>query len=254
MDDIVILEWTFSPRDYFKAPQQVSGNNYKMEIGDGKVEARIPPAAYASNADMRDQLHNELNDRFRGAQVVTHKPYQLSKASMYRLHPDGRKDVTIFGETARITLQVHPVDIVLKDKDGVTISNTLEERIAKFSELAGRHGHSDPIVSGLLKSNHAAVNDPKNELIHLYEICETLAQHFGSVRKARKALSVCRQKWSRLGKLANDEPIEQGRHRGKHPGALRPATNEELTESREIARKLLEKYIEYVDNQASGTP
>jgi hypothetical protein len=37
-------------------------------------------------------------------------------------------------------------------------------------------------------------------------------------------------------------------------GALRPATNDELTEARDIARELIERYLEYRDKQVSGTP
>ena len=257
MENIVVLEWTFTPPDYFESPLQITGDNYEMVIDAGKVEARIPPEVYASTADMRDQLHNALNDRFRGVQVLTHRPYQLSKASMYRLHPDGRKDVTIFAETGRITVHGYPVDIILKDKDGNVISDTRGERIAtkqRFSELAEVHGRNDPLVPGLLESYAAAVNDPEDELVHLYEIRDALARHFGGEHEARNALSVSHRKWSRLGQLANAEPIEQGRHRGQNTGALRPATKDELTESREIARELIESYLEYLDNQASGTP
>ena len=256
MEDVVVLEWTFTPPDYFESPLPITGDNYQMVIDAGKVEARIPPEVYAATANMRDQIHNSLNDRFRGVQVLTHRPYQLSKASMYRLHPDGRRDVTIFPETVRITVEAHPVDIILTDKDGNVI-DTRGERIAKkrrFSNLAELHSRNDPLLPGLLDSYAAAVNDPKDELVHLYEIRDALAWHFGGERKACNALSVSHRQWSRLGKLANDEPVEQGRHRGQNTGALRPAREDELTESREIARALIEKYMEYLDNQPSGTP
>jgi hypothetical protein len=36
-------------------------------------------------------------------------------------------------------------------------------------------------------------------------------------------LGISKTEWQRLGALANAEPLEQGRHRGKHPeGAVAP--------------------------------
>jgi len=89
------------------------------------------------------------------------------------------------------------------------------------------------------------VDDPGNELIHLYEIFEALSKHFGAQEKARHCLHFTKAEWQclkRLGQLANDEPLEQGRHRGRHP-MLRPASPQELAEARTIAKKLVEAFM-----------
>ena len=61
-----------------------------------KVEARIEPEVYNNDPEMRDKLHNLLNDRFLGTQLVSHEDYNLSDSIMCLLHPDGRKDITVF--------------------------------------------------------------------------------------------------------------------------------------------------------------
>lgn len=251
MEDIVVLEWKFSPPDYFEESVHIKRDDYEMTICNGRAEARIRPEIYDKEHNMRDRLHNALNDRFLGVQLVSHKPYGLSKASMYRLHRDGRKDVTIFPESCVITMSVGEPDITVKDKDGNVISNSRKERVKRkkeLAELAEKYRQKDSFVTSLLKSYNKAVNDPDNELVHLYEIRDAIARRFGGESSAKKALGINRTHWSRLGKIANDESLKQGRHRGKNPGTLRDATEEELKEARHIACNLVKAYLDYLES------
>ncbi len=124
----------------------------------------------------------------------------------------------------------------------------LKERIERRIELAQRASVfiTDTVANAILRSYSAAVNDPKNELVHLYEIRDALSQHFGGESAATTALQISSAQWSRLGQLSNNEPLTQGRHRGKQLGVLRDATNAELTEARDIARAMIESYLAYL--------
>ena len=251
MEDIVVLEWKFSPPDYFEEPIHIKRDDYVMTISNGTVEARIRPEIYDKDQSMRGRLHSSLNDRFLGVQLFSHKPYELSKASMYRLHPDGRKDITIFAESGVFKMTVGEVDFILKDKDGNVISDSRQERIQKkreLAELAEKYRQKDPFVASILRSYNGAVNDPDNELVHLYEIRDAIAKHFRGESAAISALGITRTQWSRLRKLANDEPLKQGRHRGKNPGVLRDATEGELGEARSIARNIVKAYLDYLES------
>ena len=95
---LVVLEWKFSPPDYFEAPIEISRDDYTLIIADDKAEARIDDALYTSNPSMREALHDAVNDRFLGVQLLTYKTYQLSKPKMTRVHPDGRKNSFIEAE------------------------------------------------------------------------------------------------------------------------------------------------------------
>ncbi len=246
MDDVVVLEWEFSPANYFEKPIKITRQDYVMTISQGKVEARIDQEVYGTDHMMRDELHTALNDRFLGAQLLTHRAYTLSKASMFRLHPDGQKDVTIFAEPCIVTVSAGTADLVVKDRDGNIITDSRKERIEKrqkLAELAEKYSPKDALTASLLKSYNAAVNDPDNELVHLYEIRDALITRFGRESKALKALGITSTQWSRLGELANDAPLRQGRHRGKKVGVLRDATEAELNEVRNIARRLIESYL-----------
>jgi hypothetical protein len=61
-----------------------------------------------------------------------------------------------------------------------------------------------------LTSYASAVSDPRNELVHLYDVRDALSTHFRGEQNARAALNIPQSEWRRLGVLANVEPIEQG--------------------------------------------
>ena len=253
--EIVVLEWTFSPPDYFEDQIHLKRDDYSMVIGGGKVEAKIQPEVYDKNPNMREEIHSALNDRFLGVQLLMHKPYELSKPSMYRLHPDGRRDITMFAESGVLKLSTGTVDFIVKDKNGNIISDSRKDRLEKkkaLADLAEKYRDSDSTTASLLNSYKAAVNDPNNELVHLYEIRDTLSKKFGGENAACQALNISAAQWSRLGQLANNEPLRQGRHRGKNPGALRDATEAELTEARDITRQFVEAFLEYLERKNAG--
>ena len=41
MDAVMMLNWTFSPPDYFEEPIEISRQDYAMTIADGQVHAKI---------------------------------------------------------------------------------------------------------------------------------------------------------------------------------------------------------------------
>lgn len=250
MDDIVVLEWIFSPPDYFEEAIRVEGEGFVIVIEDGKVEARISSALYNEHHEMRDVLHNKVNDRFLGIQLLTHKPYELSQSSMYRLDSDGHKHITMFAESANLMTIFGSVDFVHRDKDGNILSDSRRDRIEKKKELAelvAKHRQHDNFVDSMLSFYEAAVHDPKNELVHLYDIWEALVKRFGKEKTAKATLAITDSRRRRLGALANDEPLRQGRHRGKKVGHLRDATDSELEEARSIARNMIEAYLHYLE-------
>jgi len=254
MSAIILLEWKFSPPDYFEEPIEISCQDYTMTIADGQVQAKIDSAIFEADADMRQRLHDALNDRFLGVQLFTHRPYELSRSTKTRVHPDDHRDIFIEPEPTRIVISAETVDIQIKDEDGNVIADSKRDRIERkkrLAELISTYRPTDLLLDLLLKSQDAAVRDPNNELVHLYEIRDALSAKFGSESATRAALGIGSTPWSRLGQLCNNEPLRQGRHRGKTGGVLRDATEAELTEARGIARAMIEAYLRYLESSAS---
>ncbi len=225
-----------------------------MTIADGRVQAKIASAVFEADPDMRQRVHDALNDRFLGVQLFTHRAYELSRSTKTRVPPDARRDIFIELEPARIVLSAGTVDIQIKDKDGNVIADSKRDRIEKkksLGELISTHRPTDSLLASLLKSQAAAVQDPNNELVHLYEVRDALSAKFGGENATRTALGIGSTPWSRFGQLCNNEPLRQGRHRGKTGGVLRDATEAELTEARGIARVMIEAYLRHLEGSVS---
>jgi len=251
----VVLEWQFSPPDYFEESITISRKDYVMVIDSGHVKATIASAVYDADPSMRTSLHEALNDRMHGVQLLNHRPFELSKPTVIRLHPDGRRDISIELTGVQATASCGVVDVQVSDKDGNVLSDSKRDRIEKkktLAELVSMYRAGDVLLTSLLKSYDAGVRDPDNELVHLYEIRESLSAHFGGEASARAALSVGLSNWSRLGQLCNSEPLRQGRHRGKSVGVLRDATEGELAEARGIVRGMIEAYLRHKSGKRSG--
>jgi len=252
MDDVVILEWTYSPPDYFEETIHITRDEYQMTIESGKVEARIKQKYYDKEHKFREVLHDALNLRFISAQLLSHKRYELSKASMYFLHADGRKDITFFTDPIVIRMSLGTPDLIVKDKHGNIISDPRRDRIEKqekIYKLVEKYIDKDPLIGFFLNSFSKALSRPDNELVYLYEIYDALKARFNGEDEARKTLSISNKKWSLLKILANKEPLEQGRHREQNVGSLRAAKESELIEARNMAQKLMEAYLEYLERQ-----
>ena len=248
MNAVVVLNWQFSPANYFGEPIRIDCHDHSMIIADGKAEARIGSAAYDEDSSMREALHEELEDRFLAAQLVDHRAYELSKSRMTRVNADGHKEVYV-EDNIGVSLRAS-IAIQVLDKDGNVVVDSKRNRSEKIKSLQrpiSAHRPTDVLLDSLLQSFHTAINDPGNELVHLYEIRDALGAKFGDERKAASALNISRGRWSRFGELCNTGPLRQGRHRGKSAGALRAATEGELEEARGIAQGMIEAYLQYLD-------
>ncbi len=250
MSAVVVFEWNFTPPDYFEVPIEIVRDDYTLTIAHGKAEARLDSAAYEANPSIRQTLHEELNDRFLGVQWLIYRAYELSRSTMTRVYPDGRRNVFLEVESTLSLITGHPVDLQVRDKDGNLIADSKRDRIEKKGSLAAlvsTYRASDETLTSLLRSHDAAVRDPANELVHLYEIRDALSVKFGGDKETRSALGISSTDWSRFGLLCNNEPLRQGRHRGKTGAALRDAAESELVEARQIARAMTEAYLLHLD-------
>jgi len=254
MAEKLILKWSYIPTDFFEEPFEYSENEYVVEIGNGRIVATFSGVAGKQIESLSREIQEELNARFLGAQLVNNQPYQLSGYTTTRTRPDGTVEVGIsFAATLRMSGRC---DAVVLDAAGNVKADTRRERIEaqkEFALLASKY-RKDPVVGSLLKSYNAAITDPQNELTHLYEIRDALAKKLGGDADARSALGITKDQWSRLGYLANEAPLSQGRHRGQKIGQLRDATPAELDEARTIAKVMIRAYFDHLDSLASAGP
>ncbi len=183
MSTVVVLEWTFSPPDYFETPIEILRDDYTMIIADGKAEAKIDSAIYDANPSMRAALRNALNYQFLAFQLFSHRKYELSNSTIIR---DGFKEYILECGTATIKLTCGAVDFKKWDKDGNVVVDTKRDRIEekkRLADLINRHQADDKVLGLLLQSYYASRRDPNNELVHLYEIRDALSSKFAAKRR-----------------------------------------------------------------------
>lgn len=238
------------PTDYFESQIEISENDYTMTIADGKVEAKIDSAVYDATPSIRDTLHNMLESQFLGFKLSNRKAYKLSNPTKTRVeHADGRKNYILEVEPMRIKISFQSVTLTRCDKDRNVVADHQTEK-KNLVDLVSKH-HKDEALMSLLKSYSVSVDDPDDELVHLYEIRDALCRKFGNEKAARSELNIPKSKLNRFRILCNEEPLKQMRHRGKKYGTLRDATIDELSEAREIARIMIEAYLKYLDKTTS---
>ncbi|HEY1965283.1 MAG TPA: hypothetical protein VGG59_10150 [Acidobacteriaceae bacterium] len=266
------IEWRYSPSDFFPAPISEQLLDCDAKIAQGAAIACIDPELYESNPSLHTQLHQILDARCRVQQYKTGKAYDLDGGTLTEYHWNGHRAMhasSFMSSTSSMT-----VDFTVTDSRGKTIFDSAAERqrkklkheqkkldlqqldaqVAAALEQHYRKGShpENPLLDSLLASHLSACSDPDNELVYLYELRDALAKRFRSESKARKILSVSNAEWSRFGRLSNNEPVSQGRHRGKFLGELRSATDEELVEARTFARRLLLGFLQYL--KRAGPP
>jgi hypothetical protein len=261
MPDEIRLEWTYEPTDLFEQRTELSIGECTFLIDAGRVVGRAPFKGDAATKGVLwgfcNELHQRLDALFLAAQAYEHRAYMLSvPTNCVRLSPDGDRHSFALAEGCRLKMSLGKIDVPIANAAGNTTVDTRRYRIGRRIALALNAGEhiNDPVANSTLRSYAAAVSDPRNELIHLYEIRDTLKTHFGGEHEARESLGISETGWGKLGTLANTDPLQQGRHRGQHLGRLRGATREELTEARAIARMMIEAYLALLERKAVPEP
>jgi hypothetical protein len=245
------IEWSYTPPDYFEEKVVWKREGYSVEIEDGRITARMSGHFFDSQPGLRDSLTEQLRIYFLGAQPNRHRAFEIHGGAINRIWPNGRRDTTLVVHSAVQVMTSDNVDIATTDREGV-VHDTRRDRInatKNLAQLSVRHAVTDQTIRRMLDSFDAAVRYPGNELVYLYEVWDALRTKFRSESKALKALRISKPHRSRLTRLANNKPLNQGRHRGQFAGSLRDATTEELNEARAIARDMVKQYLKYLDEQ-----
>ncbi len=193
-----------------------------------------------------------IESNFYATQIICHRDFNLTKLSCRDLKRDGTQNVSLVLKPIVIKQLPQSIELVIKDKDGNVVSDPKQKRLDRQKQLSQKiRKHSDDkTLKQMLNSYTRAVKNPNHELVHLYEIRDTLSTKFGSQQKALDKLKNLNTIWRRLGHLANNASIKEGRHPGKALGNLRHATKEELELARNCALKLIEGYLDFLENNS----
>jgi len=195
-------------------------------------------------ADVQSAIEEEVEAHFKTWQVATGQACKRTTTTTVQTTADGTttwtsalrgKAAMTFAGRADITATV----------DGKVVADTRADRVkaqhAFVDSIAPKLSKS-PVLNAMLDSYRAALAEPENELVHLYEIVEAANRQHGRDQKAWKALGMDEDDWRFLREAANGMPLRQGRHRGEKMPNLRDATQEELERARAVARNIIQAF------------
>jgi hypothetical protein len=178
-------------------------------------------------------------------QILTRQAFTLLGPNITHHKDNGSRNIVMIAETVTLKITCHASDILFTAADGTVIRDTKRERVDQETELLAAlvsKGSTCAAARRMIESFGKSIDDPANELVHLYEIRDAAA-HFGGERTACTKLGVSKADWSHLDPLANDEPLDRCQHRGRRSELLSHATADELAVARRIALQILEAFI-----------
>jgi hypothetical protein len=253
MEDLVQIQWTYQPDDFIVDHYESDRGKYRIVIENGKAIG-ILAGSILDNGDVSPEIiRNEILIILDGFSIVRHQRYIFNSSySFIRERPDGTKDIALSVQAAQSISLAGTVDLKVFDSKGKLISDTRAQRFEdgkKVADLLAGHHDADQTIEALKSSYVRSIHHPDNEFVYLYELTETIQSKFTGIPNAAKALGIQENRVNRLRQLANDHSLLEGRHRGKFIGQQRHATENELTEAREIAREIIKAYLQYLENQ-----
>lgn len=239
------LEWSYEPDDFFESPLKLSLENGQLNVDAGKAVYRLATPNDPIPLDIRESVSEEVSRVFKCNQIRTHRVFTIRGPSVTQLKANGSRNTEISVESATLSIKAGRADIISTDKSGNIVVDSEAARIrsetAFISSLLPRIDNS-PTLQNMVDSYSQAVQDPDDEFVHLYEICDAAVKHYGNEASARTALGISLKDWRTFKGLANNKHIRQSRHRGQQEVGLRDATPEELADVRRVARHIIEAF------------
>jgi hypothetical protein len=231
------LEWTYQPADFFEAPYRYANREYELLVEEGRAIATLCTPQDPVNEELGTRIRAHIENLLLAKQLQVRGKYDLLGPHICQ-HTEGRRNVAIQIPCSAALAFAGQVDFIVQDAAGNIVRDSRAERVAEHTQLLDfitpRLAQS-PELREMVKSYSRSIADPSNELLYLYEIRDALSKYYGREEEARAALIISNAEWKRLGRLANEQPLEEGRHRGKHLAGRRDASDAELEDARGIA-------------------
>ena len=252
MSSTLELRWDFTPATLFEEDFAPNYRGAEIQVGNGTVVAHIATEGDDARPPLRAEVEHYVEGLFCGAQLVEHCNSSHTGPSVCVVRTDGSRNFILEVQPGIFRIQFGRADIRVTNSDG-TVIDTKRDRIERKRSLAvaaASLGNQDDTLARMLRSYRTAIEDTADELIHLFEVRDSIASRFGNQTEALRSLRFPKPRWSRLGLLCNELPLREGRHRGRFGSEIRAATEAELSESRAIAIELIESYIAYLRGAA----
>lgn len=246
--EAVHLTWVCTPEDLLKQTIRITETPYVLWGKPGKFTAEIPWNVYQNDKQIFEKITNEIKTFLIVLQSVLKKKFTLNEPSVAYIKSDGHRIFCVSG-VAHISTELSASlsvclpdgtiegEEVFPDKECINLSKKL-------------HGLrlADEDLDAMLVSYSNVHDFSENALVYLYEIRDKICNKFKGEKIAREMLGIEKNQWNQLGKMANHEPYQEGRHRGKFGAGntLIPIPRSEIDRAKKIAYGFILKYVDYL--------
>lgn len=247
-DARTIVEWSYTPEDFFEEPIEVSVGTGTIVVENGAALGTFDASDFDRGAKLLSETDEALRREFLAQKVMKQETFQLTHQNFAIEYPDGRRGVQVFPGAGSAVVKGFSPAIIVHDGDGDVVSDSRAGRLAiqeAFRRNIARSAPAHPEIDAMLNSFSMSIEDEQNCFLHLYEITDRLIKIMGGKKRVEAELD--KKALCRLGHLGNGTAHTASRHRGNFD-APEPVTPAQIEEGRDCARKLIESYLDYLNN------
>lgn len=237
------LTWKFTPVDFFEAAYETTDGEARIRLDGGVAVATIDGGVPERAVEKR--LRGTVVRLLQVRALRSGRPFTLDETANPVEFRGPHRNIILRAGVGAISIASGNLDVVQTDAAGNVLVDTKAERIAAdrsdLDDLLPKANRSAALAR-MLESFLTSLAHPEAEFVRLYEIRDALGAVYKSEGAGRNALSISKSDWTEFGRLANDAPVLEGRHSGKHSSDLRPATTEERAFMRRTAQDWIRRF------------
>jgi hypothetical protein len=156
------------------------------------------------------------------------------------------RDIEMSATGGNFAVMMGSADFIIRDAQGNVIdsSEMRRERVRQEERrrvlfLANR-GSEDTALREMLHYRQEYETDQIGRLHHLFDLLQVAERVYHGRPEAADKLHILEKDLDRLGSIANDENLTNGRHPGRSPGPHRRATPEEISTCERVADAIID--------------
>lgn len=201
------LRFNFSPADFFEPGRRMTLSSGELTLTDGTATILLPAPLNPVPSNVIEDARSELAALLDLQSLTTRRLHTLGAGATIQQHNFAGTSHVMIAGTGHLQLSGSAVSatVQVRSLDGQIISDSGElkrQADEKFMvDVLPKALHSS-VLRKLLESFKASIEDPEDELVHLYEIIDALKAHFGTETAAKNAFPNATTNINLIGKLS----------------------------------------------------
>lgn len=176
------LAYSYQPVDFFDGAAAITLPTGILSIENGEGVFTLAESRTVDHEHWHS-VTADIRAVFQARQTLTRRVFVLTGPSVTHYRDDGLRDHVLLAGTGRFEVRGYPIDFRITDAAGNVVRDTKADRLAHdraFLQAIAAKIPSSPVLRRMLESYGRSVEDPANELVHLYEIRDAASSHYAT--------------------------------------------------------------------------